>query len=72
MMEAVGVAYLAAGLVCVPVLLMVFHRLSGEPPVSSQPPPTLGDEAEEWLRSQAQRSRRRLRFVPTRRSTGRT
>lgn len=67
-----GIAYLAAGLVCVPVLLMVFHRLSGEPPVSSQPPPTLGDEAEQWLRSQTRRNRRKHRFVPARRSGGQT
>jgi hypothetical protein len=68
----VGIAYLAAGLACVFGLLMVFHRLCGEPPVSSQPPPSLGDEAEDWLRLQSRRPRRKLRFVPARRSTGQT
>lgn len=52
----VGIVYVGVGFLVIFALLLLFHRLSSNPGVSSQPGmmPTSGvaDEAERWLRAQ--------------------
>ncbi len=51
-----GIVYVAVGFLVIFALLLLFHRLTRNPGVSSQPGtmPTSGlaDEAERWLRAQ--------------------